>query len=174
MKQCTKCKQVKNIDDFAKNRSNASGIHSWCKKCMTDKVLEYRGGRRFKPAQKNDTHKQCRSCGEMKIVLGNKNSYCDECVSEKNYTRNIKLRFNMSLEDYKNMSLQQCGVCDICKTNPGDKRLSVDHDHRCCPGQYTCGKCVRSLICHRCNMVLGQIGDDVSILQSMIDYIQKY
>jgi hypothetical protein len=174
MKQCSKCKTVKEIKDFAKNKSNASGIHSWCKKCMTDKVLEYRGGRKRKPVKRNDTHKECRSCSEMKILLGNKNSYCDECVSEKNYARNIKLRFHMLLDDYNNMVDKQGGLCAICKTNPGDKRLSVDHDHSCCPGQYTCGKCVRSLICHRCNMVLGQINDDISLLKSMIGYLQNF
>lgn len=174
MKQCTKCQTVKPMEEFAKNRSNASGIHSWCKVCMTNKVLEYRGGRRFKTAKRNNTHKECRSCGQINIVLGSKKSYCDDCISEKGYARNIKLRFNMSLDDYNNMVAKQGGVCAICKTNPENKRLSIDHDHNCCPGQYTCGKCIRSLICHRCNMVLGQINDDISILKSMTDYLQNF
>jgi hypothetical protein len=174
MKQCTKCKTTKTINEFAKNKSNASGIHSWCKKCMTDKVLEYRGGRKLKPIKRNDTHKECRLCGEMKIILGNKNAYCDDCMSKKNYERNIKLRFHMSLDEYQNMLVKQNGLCFICQENPEGRRLSIDHDHSCCPGQYTCGKCIRSLVCHRCNMVLGQIKDDVSILKSMINYLQIF
>jgi hypothetical protein len=31
----------------------------------------------------------------------------------------------------------------------------VDHDHSCCPGRQTCGKCVRGLICRQCNTAFG-------------------
>ena len=173
MKQCTKCKKTKLINEFAKNKSNASGIHSWCKNCMSDKVLEYRGGRKLKKIEKNETHKECRSCGLINIFIESKNCYCDECMSQKNYEKNIKLRFNISMEDYNNMLLKQNGTCAICKEVSNDRRLSVDHDHNCCSGQYTCGKCIRSLICHRCNLVLGQVNDNIYILKSMFEYLQK-
>lgn len=174
MKQCTKCKQVKNIDDFAKNRSNASGIHSWCKKCMTDKVLEYRGGRVFEPIKKNKTHKQCRLCKETNVDVDSRKAYCEKCFSEKNHKRNIKLKFKITSDQYNDMLKNQGYVCAICKTSSESRRLSVDHDHNCCPDTNTCGKCIRSLICHRCNLVLGQVNDDASILKSMIDYIKNY
>ena len=66
MKQCTRCKETKPLDKFAKNKGNKSGIHSWCKQCLSDKVLEYRGGRVFKQLAFTETHKQCSICEEVK------------------------------------------------------------------------------------------------------------
>lgn len=47
--------------------------------------------------------------------------------------------------------------CAIC-LRPDD-RLQVDHDHRCHPGRYGCRRCVRGLLCPRCNGALGKLGD---------------
>lgn len=170
MKQCSKCKEVKDISLFAKSKTAKYGIHSWCKQCMTDKVLEYRGGRVFELVRKNSTHKECRSCKEIKIPLGSKKSYCSECTSLKNHKRNIKLKYGISLDQYEAILLDQDYKCKICREKD-KKRLSVDHDHNCCPGGYTCGKCIRGLLCHRCNIVLGQIKESNYILNSMLKYL---
>jgi hypothetical protein len=63
----------------------------------------------------------------------------------------------------------------ICKQKDTSfrKRLSVDHDHACCSGEGSCGKCIRGLLCHKCNLALGAINDDINILQKMIDYLKK-
>jgi hypothetical protein len=50
-----------------------------------------------------------------------------------------------------------------CKTNSAAARkkfLHVDHDHACCPGPKSCGKCVRFLLCDKCNVGLGSFSDD--------------
>jgi len=52
----------------------------------------------------------------------------------------------------------QGGLCAICG-RPG-LRLQVDHDHRHCPGREGCRRCVRGLVCNRCNSALGQLGDE--------------
>lgn len=70
----------------------------------------------------------------------------------------------MSLDTYKGMLEKQGYKCDCCGTpfdmTGGEKKKSevrIDHDHRCCPGKYSCGKCIRGLLCHRCNISLGYI-----------------
>jgi len=40
------------------------------------------------------------------------------------------------------------------------KRLSIDHDHNCCPGQGSCGNCVRGALCARHNSYLGYLEND--------------
>jgi hypothetical protein len=70
------------------------------------------------------------------------------------------------------MEKSQNGVCKICgEPEKYKNRLSVDHDHSCCPGITSCGKCIRGLLCSNCNRVLGQVNDDKGLLQKMIDYL---
>ncbi|MCC6856589.1 MAG: hypothetical protein IT189_11090 [Microbacteriaceae bacterium] len=51
----------------------------------------------------------------------------------------------------------QGGACAICKRI--GEALQVDHDHRHCPGSQGCRRCVRGMLCGRCNNALGWIGD---------------
>lgn len=69
-------------------------------------------------------------------------------------------RHKMSPQEYDEKLRLQGGHCDLCDTTEGvvakkKHSLHVDHDHRCCKGQITCGKCNRGILCVRCNNRLG-------------------
>jgi hypothetical protein len=91
------------------------------------------------------------------------------------YRRNrTLLSHNISPERYEELLVSQNGVCAICKRPSqtfGVKYLDIDHDHRCCPGTYSCGKCIRGLICVACNRALGLFQDRLDILQSAERYL---
>lgn len=42
MKQCTKCKEIKENDAFTKDRNLKSGLSSWCKKCKNKVVRAWK------------------------------------------------------------------------------------------------------------------------------------
>jgi hypothetical protein len=44
-----------------------------------------------------------------------------------------------------------CALCGGSETNPRTPWLSVDHDHSCCGESRACSKCIRGLLCDRCN-----------------------
>lgn len=47
----------------------------------------------------------------------------------------------------------ECGV-DISGRHPRSGRVlaQVDHDHRCCGPNPSCGRCVRGIVCGSCNV----------------------
>lgn len=52
-------------------------------------------------------------------------------------------------------------------------RLAVDHDHACCPGHYSCGKCVRGLLCQDCNIAAGKLRDDPDVMLALAFYVLR-
>ena len=75
--------------------------------------------------------------------------------------RTLSLHGSISLEDFDIILDEQGGGCGICgTTDPGrvaNSRLSIDHDHDHghYPGRYGCPTCIRGVLCHPCNALLG-------------------
>ena len=83
-------------------------------------------------------------------------------------------RHSMTVERYDALVDEQSGVCALCEQPPrGKRRLVVDHDHSCCPGNSSCGNCVRGLLCDACNRGLGMLGDDLESLQLAVAYLER-
>jgi hypothetical protein len=47
---------------------------------------------------------------------------------------------------------RQAGKCAGCSAPFPDEELQIDHDHGCCPGKWSCGMCIRGLVCQSCNL----------------------
>ena len=125
------------------------------------------------PRKMQGTKIHCRKCEQYlpKSSFWSKNTYCKECTVLVGHIGNLK-KYNLTRDDYVDMEKSQNGVCKICGEPERYKnRLSVDHDHSCCPGITSCGKCIRGLLCSNCNRVLGQVNDSKVLLQKMIDYL---
>lgn len=88
--------------------------------------------------------------------------------------RRLKRIYGLTLDDYYQTLEDQGGLCanpGCFNEPPADRRFDVDHDHACCPGDKTCGKCIRGLLCRRCNQALGLLGDDAKRVQGLVDYL---
>lgn len=115
--------------------------------------------------------KNCYMCRRDLPVDGfnSKRKECREC------SKGIKLlqRYGMTQAQYNQKLEDQGGVCTICHRPPEEVGILVqDHDHECCSGNISCGKCLRDLICMYDNTALGLMRDDVVRIRAAADYIE--
>jgi hypothetical protein len=91
------------------------------------------------------------------------------------WARNLKAYYKLTPEQWQVMYDTQLGVCAICEqSEKSGKRLAVDHNHECCKGKKSCGKCVRGLICRSCNNGLGRFKDSPKLLKAAANYLEDY
>lgn len=86
----------------------------------------------------------------------------------------IERNYNLTRDQYVSISEAQnwrCAICDTEKVGSKADKLHVDHDHSCCSGARSCGKCVRGLLCARCNAGLGAFSDDPDRLLAAAAYL---
>jgi hypothetical protein len=173
-KQCTQCKTFKPFAEFHKYSKSPDGYKHFCKVCVREYDLAEDDPKRVMPRKKKGKLVHCRRCEQYldkSNFWGDKETYCRECKKYVGINNNLKNK-NLTMEKYSELEKSQNGVCKICG-GTDYKRLSVDHDHACCPGEKTCGNCTRGLLCSRCNRTLGSINDSVDILEQMIKYLKK-
>jgi hypothetical protein len=104
-KQCTKCKQNKELEDFRhRNKSYPDrGRQSWCKKCMSHYQVSYRP----------------------------KNPATREHLNKIQRKHRLKKDYGLTPQDYETMLKTQSYLCAICAKHHNAERygLCVDHDH---------------------------------------------
>lgn len=94
-------------------------------------------------------------------------------LSTKRWEQHIQKTYGITPSEYWAIYEAQGGVCAICQRATGArKRLSIDHDHSCCSGKTSCGRCVRSLLCTPCNNMLGHGRDDYEFFRRAADYLE--
>ena len=76
----------------------------------------------------------------------------------------------MKKDDYFEMLELQQDKCAICGSEDNrstrSKYFYVDHDQKT--------NVVRSLLCHNCNFMIGNFGDDKRIIEKAIQYLEKH
>ncbi|QCW23048.1 hypothetical protein [Synechococcus phage S-B05] len=130
-----------------------------CNKCGETKEFKSFSpkGKRVDGSRKYSSH--CKPC-QAKVK---KERYSPERKREKD----LKSKYGITLNEYDDMLTRQNYKCAICGTDDttfsNGKRFHVDHCH-------TTGK-VRGLLCGKCNVALGHIGDNIDTLSRMINYL---
>jgi len=147
MKQCTKCKEFKSLDLFAKDKYKQDGHRSACKEC--NKVDHFRRYHSDVEGQKQRVQ-EYRENNVEKVKASNRNT-------------KLKRAYGITQEQFLEMSSKQDNKCACCGK---DRKLVVDHCH-------TSGN-IRELLCNPCNTALGLLNEDTTIIQNLSNYIRKH
>ena len=89
--------------------------------------------------------------------------------SRYNKAWKLKHRYGITLEQYEAMVEEQGNCCKICGKHRSAQKndLAVDHCHRT--------GAVRSLLCVRCNAILGEINEfEGDKLDKLIKYLEAH
>jgi hypothetical protein len=166
VKRCSKCGQLKRLDDFSKDNTKSDGLRSSCKWCQ--KQQEQQKRKKNKEYQqkyyKKNKHKKNRQVKEYRRK--HQTWYAREQLKK------TAKKYGLTLEEYDQILEDQNGVCAICGKPETElnrygsiNRLSIDHDHDTDK--------IRGLLCRRCNRVLGSIETNIELIPQMIAYLIK-
>lgn len=115
-----------------------------CYKCKTSKPLD-----NFAKGKGSDgKHSWCRTC----VSENRKQSY--QTNPESRLKDQLWSRYRLRHDNFLQMLKDQNGKCPLCD-NLLKEDYAIDHDHSCCSGRNSCGKCIRGVLCGPCNRALG-------------------
>lgn len=150
MKLCTSCNTNKPLSEFywTKDSRYSAGGHyqAICKECRRVYRRRYHHGGDRQHVTKQWMEQNKEKLREMKLSS----------------------RYKLTIVEYEALLTKQGGCCAICKTvhaQAGGQRMQVDHDH--------VTKAVRGLLCRKCNLLLGNAGDNVDVLLSAVEYLKS-
>jgi hypothetical protein len=109
---------------------------------------------------------QCKKCDYLRVKKYKEENW--EKVSARTLAyRRAKHRF-FPQELFDKVFEEQGNVCAICKSpTPGGKgEFHADHNHETSQP--------RGVLCHNCNVALGNFKDNPEILKAAIEYLKKY
>lgn len=129
--------------------------------------------------------KSCKDCGSTTRKLPHPGPRCVTChrIRKKStkasaHSNRMWKDFKLAPGEYDALYQAQGGMCYTCGPWTGNRglsrKLSVDHDHSCCPKPPTCGKCTRGLICSRCNSLIGELGDSAGHILARLERLREY
>lgn len=101
--------------------------------------------------------------------------WCRTCAKANAQIQNVK-RYGITVERYNEMVESQDYKCQICSRQFWNEvgAPHIDHDHSCCSGESSCGKCVRGLLCSGCNFAIGALNDNIKYLEAATLYLKTH
>lgn len=145
MKTCCICKISKNINDFYNRKRAKDGKTYACKICVNKRNNDWKA--------RNPEYN----------TMYHRNYIHPDPEREKLQKRNseLKKKYNIGIDTYKNMKLKQNNKCLICNKK---SKLVVDHCHKT-------GK-VRGLLCDTCNRGIGFLQENIDNFNNAIKYLK--
>src|SRR2546426_4552468 len=146
---------MKSIESFYRKAAARDGRATRCKSCANTVVKAWE--------KRNPDKIRARTYGWRERNPGKQ-----QVITRRSQ---LKRKYNITVGQYDAQLEAQDGCCAICgATSPGGRWNSfhVDHDHSCCSGGDSCGRCLRGLLCGNCNAILGMASDNIATLLAAV------
>lgn len=143
-KICTECTSLKSFSEFTKNKRRKDGLAARCRSCDKERY----------ESRKEHINELRRTNGNPEFILRNKRN-------------NIWAYYKLTPDEYDALIANGCEVCGT------HENLAIDHDHNCCPGKKTCGKCIRGVLCRIHNLAEGYLQSDPNLAMALAAYMLK-
>lgn len=149
------------VIERAPNRRRAGGATRvyWFCRCSCGREMEVAALN-----LKNGKSARCRACGFKK-----------QAISVRKHASArfglIHWKYNLDASQFADLLRRQNGKCAICKVSV-DEHSHIDHDHSCCAGVQSCGKCVRGVLCGLCNKGIGMFRESLANVEMAAKYLK--
>ncbi len=165
LKWCGGCKRLLLPANFHKSRGELDGLVNRCKTCCNATVTASR-------RRRLEEDPEYRSLLNQRSAASRARARADGRLQVTQRKQSLKAK-GLTLEAFDARLAAQGRRCDICrKPFKNAKGTHVDHDHSCCPGDKSCGKCVRGILCGECNTGLGKFNDSPALLRRAARWLE--
>lgn len=146
MKTCTKCGISKPLFDFQGRKEAKDGHRTDCRQCSVARVkANYLAKHEHMKAMRRRPEVLARNVVSKRKAL---TGFCPELYERAK-----------ALQDWR------CAICGTDLNALPDKHVHADHCHKT--------RTPRGVLCHWCNVALGQFKDDPERLKSAIRYLEN-
>jgi hypothetical protein len=162
-KVCSRCKLLKQYDDFYPERKSKDGFGWRCKSCVKTQMSTWYATNKEYVSRRNKTPavKARRRAAQKRY---------DETPGGRAQNRATKLRlsYGITADEWDSMLIAQAGRCASCGDQFTDalRAIHVDHCHD--------SRVVRALLCRTCNIAEGVLGGDPDRIRSLLAYVLRW
>jgi len=164
MKRCTKCGVEQPLENFYKAAGTRDGRRGDCRACFAKRAAERHAAN---PEPGRERARRWQQENPDRGRAQRERAKADGRRAAQDRRSYLKRKYGITPEQYDEMLAQQGGGCAICGRPPTPGiSLHVDHDHETCA--------IRRLLCFLCNNLLGDAGDDPSLLEKAAGYLHEH
>lgn len=116
---------------------------------------------------KKDGRKACRICDNIDAKLRARSKSGTEEGKKAKKNNALRSSYGITLEDYNKLLEKQNYKCAICNRHQNEftRKFAVDHCH--------ITDKVRGLLCGNCNIGIGNLQDDINIIENALKYLRN-
>ncbi len=164
IKKCSKCNEIKSLEDFFNNKSSFDGKHSTCREC---RKIHYNKNREkilagCKEYYKENSDKKKQYQNSYRKNKAEENPYWRTEKSHKEFARGLGIPFAELESWYEKQWMKQQAQCAICGEVFSDDEV-IDHCHKT--------NKLRGLLCSTCNVGIGMLKDSSELCIKASKYL---